>query len=39
MLLLLPMLNTDAKLPMLRTDAALPMLSTLEALRTDHALR
>ena len=39
MLLLLPMLNTDAKLPMLRTDAALPILSTLEALKTDHALR
>jgi hypothetical protein len=39
MLLLLPMLSTDAKLPMLSADAALPMLRTLEALSTDHALR
>ena len=39
MLLLLPMLSTDAKLPMLSTDAALPMLSTLDALSTDQALR
>ena len=38
MLLLLPMLRTDAKLPTLRSDAALATDSTLEALRTLHEL-
>jgi hypothetical protein len=38
MLLLLPMLRTDAKLPALRSDAALAIDSTLEALSTLHKL-
>jgi hypothetical protein len=39
MLLLLPMLSTEAKLPMLRMDAALATDSTLDALSTLHRLR